>query len=260
VSAASLLVAALSLVGGASSAFAGWTPQRTAPTAAQLAAAKAYCAKDQRFPGLPLKLIDARGPFTTAVYSDASSNDFYSFGPSFRHASGWSTSPPVMIPSGRIFLWGDHLATVEGQPYGTMIARVADDVTAAITLDNGAEVTATVQNGWAVAVARRAPRGRRAADDALGHADPDVPAVPMRRAQLQRRRSAWRHAGRWSGRRLVRAPTVWSGGRLLLRSQRPGHNRDPDSDQIGRKPNAISVSAGPAFTSEPTGRDRPCVT
>ena len=33
-----------------------------------------------------------------------------------------------------------------------MIARVANDVTAAnITLDNGSEVTATVENGWAVA-------------------------------------------------------------------------------------------------------------
>jgi hypothetical protein len=152
VSAAGMLAAVLSLVGGTSSAFAGWTPRPTAPTAAQLAATKAYCTKNQPFPGLPLKLIDARGPFTIAVYSDGSLNDLCSFGPSFRNASGWSASPPVTVAPGRLFVWDDHVATVEGQPYGTMIARVADDVTAAnIKLDNGAEVTATVRNGWAVA-------------------------------------------------------------------------------------------------------------
>ena len=44
------------------------------------------------------------------------------------------------------------MASVEGEPYGTMIARAADDVAAAkIALDNGTEVAATVQNGWAVA-------------------------------------------------------------------------------------------------------------
>jgi hypothetical protein len=151
-SAAGVLTLALTLVGGASSAFAGWTPQPTAPSEAQLAAAKAYCAKSQAVPGLPLRLIDARGPFTVAVYSDGGSNDFCSFGPSFQNASAWTTSPPVTVPSGKMFLWVDHVATVEGQPYGTMIARVADDVTEAdVTLDNGTDVTATVQNGWAVA-------------------------------------------------------------------------------------------------------------
>jgi hypothetical protein len=44
------------------------------------------------------------------------------------------------------------VATVDGQAYGTAIANVASDVTAAdFTLDNGAVVTATVRNGWAVA-------------------------------------------------------------------------------------------------------------
>ena len=61
--------------GGASNAFAGWTPQPTAPTAAQLAAAEAYCATNVPTPGLPLKLTEARGPFTFLVYSDGTSND-----------------------------------------------------------------------------------------------------------------------------------------------------------------------------------------
>jgi hypothetical protein len=152
VTVAVVLAAVLSLTGEASNAFAGWTPQPTTPIPEQVAATKAYCANNAPFSGLPLQLIDARGPFTIVVFSDGSSNDFCTTGPSFRDASGWRTSPAVTVPSGRLFLWDDHVATVEGEPYGTMIARAADDVTAAnIRLDNNTEVTATVQNGWAVA-------------------------------------------------------------------------------------------------------------
>lgn len=149
---AGVIAVVLSLAGGASNAFAGWTPQPTPPTAAQVAAAKAYCAANMGFPTLPLALIDTRGPFTVIVNSDGTSNDFCTVGPSFRNASGWTTSAPLTVAPGRLFLWTDHVATSDGQPYGTMIARAADDVTAAtVTLDNGADVTATVQNGWAVA-------------------------------------------------------------------------------------------------------------
>jgi hypothetical protein len=152
VSLAGVVAAVLSLTGEASNAFAGWTAQPTAPTARQLAAAKAYCDANMGFPGLPLKLVDGRGPFTFMIYSDGGSNDFCTVGPGFRNASGWSTSPPVKVPSGRLFLWDDHVASLEGEPYGTMIASVADDVTAVrVTLDNGSNVTATVQNGFAVA-------------------------------------------------------------------------------------------------------------
>lgn len=149
---AGVLTAVLSLTGGASTAFAGWTAQPTTPSPAQLAAAEAYCVRNEGFPGLPLKLVDARGPFTIIVYSGGSSNDFCTYGPTFRNVSSWRTSPALTVPSGRLFLWDDHVATEDGQPYGTMIARVADDVTAAtITLDDGSRVTATVQNGWAIA-------------------------------------------------------------------------------------------------------------
>jgi hypothetical protein len=152
VSLAGVLAAVLSLAGGASNAFAGWTPQPTAPTAAQLAAAKAYCAKNVPIPGLPLKLIDSRGPFTILVYSNGGSNSFCTVGPSFRNASGWSTSPPVTPPAGRLFLWSDHTSTDDGQSYGSMIARAGAGVSAAkLTLDDGSVVTATVANGWAVA-------------------------------------------------------------------------------------------------------------
>ncbi len=147
-----VLAAVLSLFGGASTAFAGWTSQPTTPTAAQLAATEAYCASNVPDSGLPLKLVDARGPFTFLVYSDGSSNDFCTSGPSFQNASGWSTSPPVTVPAGRLFLWTDHVTAANGQPYGSMIAQAGAGVTAAnLTLDNGVEVTATVKNGWAVA-------------------------------------------------------------------------------------------------------------
>ena len=150
--AAGVLAAVLSLTGGASSAFAGWTRQPTKPSRAQLAATEAYCADNGRFQGLPLKLVDTRGPFTIAVYSDGTSDEFCSTGPGFTNTSSWSTSPPVSVPAGRLFMWQDHVATSDGQPYGSMIAQAADDITDVhITLDDGTMVTATVQNGWMVA-------------------------------------------------------------------------------------------------------------
>ncbi len=149
---AGVLAAVLTLAGGASNAFAGWKARPTAPTRAQRAATDDYCANNVPTPGLPLQLMDARGPFTIAVYSDGTSNDFCTDGPSFQNTSGWSTSPPVNVPAGQLYLWDDHTATSDGQPYGIMIAQAADDVTAAnVTLDDGTQVTATVQNGWAVA-------------------------------------------------------------------------------------------------------------
>jgi hypothetical protein len=150
--AAGVLAAALSLSGGAGSAFAGWSPQPTAPSPAQLASAEAYCAANVPDPGLPLQLTDTRGPFTFVVYSDGTSNDFCTVGPSLRNASGWSTSPPVTVPAGQLFLWAKHTATDSGPPFTSLIARAGDGVSAVnLTLDDGSEVAATVDNGWAVA-------------------------------------------------------------------------------------------------------------
>jgi hypothetical protein len=150
--AAGATAAVLSLAGGASSAFAGWTSRPTAPTHAQLAAAQAYCAKHMPTPGLPLKLTDTRGPFTFEIYANDTSNNFCTTGPSFTNASGWSTSSPVKVPAGSLYLSDEHTIARAGQAYGLMIARAGDGVTAAqLTLENGTAVTATVQNGWAVA-------------------------------------------------------------------------------------------------------------
>lgn len=151
--AAAALAAMLTLAGSASTAFAGWTPQPTTPTPAQLAAATAYCAKNVPDPGLPLALAEARGPFTVLVYSNGATDDFCTLGPSFRNASGWTASPPVRPADGTLFLWTDHTATAtDGSAYGWMIAQVGPDVSDTdLTLDDGSAVTATVSHGWAVA-------------------------------------------------------------------------------------------------------------
>jgi hypothetical protein len=149
---AGTVAVALSLAGGASNAFAGWTPKPSAADSAQLAAVESYCAKHVPFPGLPLKLVDARGPFTFVVYSDESSSDFCTTGPSFTNASGWTTSPPVIAPVGKLYLLEEHTAIDAGHAYTFMIARTGEGVDAAdLTLEDGTSVTATVGKGWAVA-------------------------------------------------------------------------------------------------------------
>lgn len=146
------IAAVLLLAGGTSNAFAGWTRTPTAATAAQLASANAYCAAHMPTPGLPIKLTDERGTFTFEVYANATAADFCITGPSFINASGFSSSAPLNVPPGRLSVWSEHTDTYQGSPYGFIIASAATDVSAAtFTLDNGSQVTATVQNGWAVA-------------------------------------------------------------------------------------------------------------
>ena len=149
---ATALVVVLSLTGGASNAFAGWTPQPTTPTPAQRAAAEAYCARNVPVSNLPLKLTDGRGPFTILVYSNGTSNSFCTVGPTIRNASGWMSSPPVRPHARSMFLWTDHTSTARGELYGTMIAQVGRGVSALkVRLDDGAVVTATLEHGWAAA-------------------------------------------------------------------------------------------------------------
>src|SRR5579863_909058 len=100
--------AVLSLAGGASTAFAGWSAQPTAASPAQLAAANAYCSANIPNPGLQQQLVDSRGPFTIIVYAGpAGSTQTYNFctvGPTtFRNASGWTSSPPVTPADEQLF-------------------------------------------------------------------------------------------------------------------------------------------------------------
>jgi hypothetical protein len=152
VSAAGATVAVLSLSGGATNAFAGWTPHPGKPTPAQLAAADSYCTSNLGFPALPLVLSEQRGPVTAEIFAGGTQNDFCIVGPSFENSSGFQTSSPVTVPPGQLHLWAAHTFATGGEPYSSMIAQAADDVSGVVlTLDDGTQVTATLQNGWAVA-------------------------------------------------------------------------------------------------------------
>jgi hypothetical protein len=149
--------AILSLAGGASTAFAGWSAKPTPASPAQLQAATGYCAANIPDPTTTQQqLVDSRGPYTMIVYTGtAGATQTYNFctvGPGLRNASGWTSHPPVTPGDGKLFLWSDHTATDNGMDYGTMIAQAGPKVTRAnLTLTDGTVITATVQNGWAVA-------------------------------------------------------------------------------------------------------------
>jgi hypothetical protein len=141
----------ISLSAGASNAFAGWTPTPTRPAPDQLAAASADCQTQSPVAGLPLKLADTRGPFTFAVYADANSSATCIKGPSFTSVSSNTTSAPIDVPAGHIFLSSSH-ATNSGGAYSFADGRTGAGVNAVtLVLDDGTNVQATVANGWFVA-------------------------------------------------------------------------------------------------------------
>ena len=141
----------ISLSAGASNAFAGWTPTPTRPAPDQLAAASADCQTQSPVAGLPLKLADTRGPFTFAVYADANSSATCIKGPSFTSVSSNTTSAPIDVPAGHIFLSSSH-ATNSGGAYSFADGRSGAGVNAVtLVLDDGTNVQATVANGWFVA-------------------------------------------------------------------------------------------------------------
>lgn len=155
--AAGTLTAVLSLAGGASTAFAGWSATPTTPSASQLQTANSYCNANIPDPNSTTQqLVDSRGPYTIMVYAGAAgatqTYNFCTVGPSFRNASGWTSYPPVTPAAGKLFIWTDHTSYDDGQPYGTMIASAGAGVTGAnLTLSDGTVVTATVQNGYVAA-------------------------------------------------------------------------------------------------------------
>ena len=141
----------ISLSAGASNAFAGWTPTPTRPAPDQLAAASADCQTQSPVAGLPLKLADTRGPFTFAVYADANSSATCIKGPSFTSVSSNTTSAPIDVPAGHIFLSSSHAAN-SGGAYSFADGRSGAGVIAVtLVLDDGTNVQATVANGWFVA-------------------------------------------------------------------------------------------------------------
>ena len=67
---AGTVTAVLSLAGGASTAFAGWSAQPTTASPAQLQAAQSYCSANIPDPNTTTQqLVDRRGPYTIIVYA-----------------------------------------------------------------------------------------------------------------------------------------------------------------------------------------------
>ena len=141
----------ISLSAGASNAFAGWTAKPTAPSPGQLAAANVNCQSQSPVAGLPLKLDDTRGPFTFSIYANNSASVTCIKGPTFTAAASKSTSAPIDVPAGHIFLSSSH-ARIQGAAYSFADGRAGDGVTGVtLTLDDRSTVQATVANGWYVA-------------------------------------------------------------------------------------------------------------
>jgi hypothetical protein len=150
---AGALALVISLGAGASDAFAGWTAKPTAAAPGQIEAAQASCEAGQSpIAGLPLKLADTRGPFTFAIYADATSSATCIKAPSFTAISGSMSSSPVTVPAGHILLANSHATDRAGASYSVADGRAGSDVTGVtLTLDDGTNVQATVGNGWFVA-------------------------------------------------------------------------------------------------------------
>ncbi len=149
---AGAVVAVISLGAGASNAFAGWTATPTIPSPQQLAAAGQDCQQRSPIAGLPLKLTDTRGPFTFSVYADSTSSAICISGPSFTSVSGSISTAPAGIPDGSVQLSSSHQTNRDGQGYSFADGHTGAGVSAvALTLDDGAAVQATVDNGWFVA-------------------------------------------------------------------------------------------------------------
>jgi hypothetical protein len=144
--AASAAAAAAILLGSsAAPAFAGWTPNPTAPLPGQLTASQQNCRTSA---GTPV-LTDTRGPYTASIYADGSTcvqGNGIAIGSS---GDGAGTSS---IPAGTIQLNGagesdsnGHALTMVDGPTGSGVTGVT------ITRSDGTSVRASVKNGWYLA-------------------------------------------------------------------------------------------------------------
>lgn len=142
----------LALTGGATDAFAGWTPKPTIPVPRQLAAAVATCNIQSPIAGLPLKLTDTRGPFTFEVYANSRQSATCVIGPSFTSVTASQSSGPVTVPAGKIQLSTAHTTSRDGHAYAFAEGRTGAGVSAVtLLLTDGTKLAATVSNGWYVA-------------------------------------------------------------------------------------------------------------
>lgn len=137
--------AVILIASSAAPAFAGWTPNPTAPQPGQLTAAEQVCGNGA---GTPV-LTDTRGPYTVSVYGDGSTC-LQGNGIRIGSAHGGGTTPSV--PAGTIQLNGIGESDSEGNALTLVDGPVGAGVTGVtITRSDGTAVQATVANGWYLA-------------------------------------------------------------------------------------------------------------
>jgi hypothetical protein len=175
-------VVSVVVLGGSQSAFAGWTPTPTTPTAAQSAATQDNChGYLSTMPGgadqgsWSQVATDVRGPYTVAIYQAGSSFATCFTGSSFTFASFSSADGEMAVsasgsappgPSGPsstssgIYSPGDgieqlvvsHLSLAGDGPYTLAEGRLDPTVSAVtLVLSDGQDITATTVSGWFVA-------------------------------------------------------------------------------------------------------------
>jgi hypothetical protein len=147
---------------GASSAFAGWTSTPSTASSAQIAAAQAACgarlasrpapppgAPKIDTPALTPVIEDQRGPFTILISAGPDAVGTCITGPEFTSVSG-SAGPGVStVPAGQIELSSMHSTDRGGDAFTIVDGHVGAGVTGAtLTLADGSQVVATVENGW----------------------------------------------------------------------------------------------------------------
>ncbi|MGA2008966.1 MAG: hypothetical protein ABSH51_00320 [Solirubrobacteraceae bacterium] len=146
--AAAAAIAVVMLGSSAAPAFAGWSPIPTAPATGQLAAAEQACGANL---GAPV-LTDTRGPFTAAIYADATSSHTCLQGDSMSISSSDSGAGEADVPAGHVQMFGSGLQNSAGQALTLVDGRIGAGVTS-VTIDrsDGSSVQATVSGGWYLA-------------------------------------------------------------------------------------------------------------
>jgi len=164
---ASLAAAVLTVVfvgGSAQSAFAGWSAHPTKPAVGQLTSTDTSCsaALAQVLPSisqgadlgsLVAEVSDVRGPYTVTVFGDGSDSGALCFSATDGNAAvQWITWSSAPVGTGAIAVDRTSVSSDGGQSYTLVEGRTGDGVTGVdLTLENGSQVTASVDHGFFVA-------------------------------------------------------------------------------------------------------------
>jgi hypothetical protein len=147
---AAAVAAVVTLGSSTAPAFAGWQATPTTPAAGQLAQAAQSCGQDL---GSPV-LTDSRGPYTAAIYANATTGAtcLSGNGVSMSSRTNWATPTPATIAAGQIQPGGGGARDSAGNALTLVDGRTGAGVTAVtIERSDGSSVQATVSNGWYLA-------------------------------------------------------------------------------------------------------------